>query len=212
MADSLPPSSRPAALSAKRPWYLVLALSIAFFVGAVSTMQGCQTFAIYQGAYPSASIVETIPTENGRKQVEEGYSHYTDVLFAAKSRAFPLNVASWVFGIAIMAFAMRALSGSRVARNYMLQVLTAAGLIVASEYWLIRDVGIAEVQYRMALQGGVPPQMPSSPSPAELARAVLVAGIALKLFAVGAILVALTRARTKAFYDAVALTERNSSP
>ena len=202
-------------LAVKRPWYLVLALSLALFLGATSTMQGCQTFAVYQGALTADPLVESIPTESGRKAVEEGFQHYTETVYAAKKHVFPLSVAAWVLGLALMALTLRALAGSRVARGYLLQVLAAKGALMVAEFWLTRDVARAEVEHALIRQAALFPDAAANPQtpfdPIRFLVFVLAAWLFVKLAAVAAILVALTRARTRAFYDAVALAERNSS-
>jgi len=192
----------------------VLALSLAFFIGATSTMQGCQMFAVYQGALTSDPLVESIPTENGRKQVEESFARFTEVVYSAKDRVFPIHVAGWVLGIAMMAFALRALGGNPVARGYLLQVLGARGALMTAEFWLTRDVSRAEVEHALARQNALFPESATQPSidPARFLVTALAVWLLMKLATVVLVLVALTRARTKAFYDAVALAERNSAP
>ena len=215
MAESTPPPDPRVGLVVKRPWYLVLALSLALFLGATSTMQGCQTFAVYQGALTSDPLVESIPTEIGRKTVEASFQHYIEVVYAAKDRLFPLSVAGWVLGIALMAFTLRALAGSRVARGYLLQVLAAKGVLMVAEFWLTRDVARAEVEHALTRQTALFPDAASTPAPFDPVRFLvfaLGAWLVVKLAGVVAMLLALTRQRTKAFYDAVALAERNSSP
>ncbi len=190
----------------KRPWYLVVALLGALFIGAAGALQGWQTFMNYRVAIDPSEAASGIADDADRAAVVARLQSYLQVLDAAKPRAWPLGVAALLLGTAIFFFATRVFAGSRTARNLLVQlVLVQAGVNVA-DYLLLRDVVEAELQFNEA---EVIARLP--PDPAGRADATHLLGfqrtaypIALGLDSLCSVLivVALTRRRARDFLEA----------
>jgi hypothetical protein len=201
----------------KRPWYLVLALLGALALGTAGAFEGWSRFVSYHDAIDPTIIGAGIADEADRLAVIARFEAYLQVLDMAKSRAWPLGVATLVLGTAIFVFAMRALSGSTGARAVLVQLIVAQAGTNAASYWLLRDVFEAELRLREATDAAASRESVPERDQAEVLRAAAKmrrAGypIALALDTLGSalIVVALTRRRTRAFFDPTgdALRER----
>jgi hypothetical protein len=201
----------------KRPWYLVLALLGALALGTAGAFQGWGIFVSYHDPIDPTLIGAGIADEADRLAVVARFEAYLQVLDMAKSRAWPLGVAALVLGTAIFIFAMRALGGSGTARAVLVQLVVAQAGANAASYLLLRDVFEAELRLREAEDAAASRDTVPERDQAEVLRAagkMRRAGypIALALDTVGSalIVVALTRRRALAFFDAKsdALRER----
>jgi hypothetical protein len=192
----------------KRPWYLVLALLGALALGTAGAFQGWGTFVSYHEPIDPTVVGSGIADEADRLAVIARFEAYLQVLDVAKSRAWPLGVATLVLGTAIFVFAMRALGGNRAARAVLVQLIVAQAGTNAASYWLLRDVFEAELRLREAEDAATSRDNVPERDQAEVLRAASKmrrAGypIALALDTLGSalIVVALTRQRTRAFFD-----------
>lgn len=201
----------------KRPWYLVLALLGALALGTAGAFQGWGTFVSYHDSIDPTIIGGGIADEADRLAVIARFASYLQVLDLAKSRAWPLGVATLILGTAIFVFAMRALGGSGTARAVLVQLIVAQAVVNAASYWLLRDVFEAELRLREAEDAAASHDNVPERDQAEVLRAAAKmrrAGypIALALDTLGSalIVVALTRRRARAFFDPTgeALRER----
>jgi hypothetical protein len=201
----------------KRPWYLVLALLGALALGTAGAFEGWSRFVSYHDPIDPTVIGAGIADEADRLAVIARFEAYLQVLDMAKSRAWPLGVAALVLGTAIFVFAMRALGGRAGARAVLVQLIVAQAGTNAASYWLLRDVFEAELRLREATDAAASRESVPERDQAEVLRAAAKmrrAGypIALALDTLGSalIVVALTRRRTRAFFDPAseALRER----
>jgi hypothetical protein len=201
----------------KRPWYLVLALLGALALGTAGAFQGWGTFVSYHDPIDPTMIGAGIADEADRLAVIARFEAYLQVLDIAKSRAWPLGVATLVLGTAMFIFAMRALAGSGTARAVLVQLVVAQAGANAASYSLLRDVFDSELRLREAEDAAASRDTVPERDQAEVLRAagkMRRAGypIALALDTLGSalIVVALTRRRARAFFDAKsdALRER----
>ena len=201
----------------KRPWYLVLALLGALALGTAGAFQGWGTFVSYHDPIDPTIVGSGIADEADRLAVVARFQAYLQVLDLAKSRAWPIGVATLVLGTAMFVFAMRALGGSGTARAVLVQLVVAQAGANAASYWLLRDVFEAELRLREAEDAATSHDTVPERDQAEVLRAAAKmrrAGypIALALDTLGSalIVVALTRRRARAFFEPAseALRER----
>ncbi len=193
----------------KRPWYLVLALLGALALGTAGAFQGWGTFVSYHDPIDPSMAGVGIPDEADRLAVVARLQAYVQTLDAAKPRVWPLGVATLLLGAAIFVFAMRALGGSRGARAALVQLIVAQAGANAASYWLMRDVFEADLRVREATDAAESHERVPERDRAEVLRAaskVRRAGypvaFALDTLSSALIVVALTRRRSRAFFDA----------
>jgi hypothetical protein len=192
----------------KRPWYLVLALLGALALGTAGAFQGWGTFVSYHEPIDPTVVGSGIADEADRLAVVARFEAYLQVLDVAKSRAWPLGVATLVLGTAIFVFAMRALGGNGAARAVLVQLIVAQAGTNAASYWLLRDVFEAELRLREAedaatSRDNVPErdQAEVLHAASKMRRAGYPIALALDTLGSALIVVALTRRRTRAFFD-----------
>jgi hypothetical protein len=196
----------------KRPWYLVLALLGALALGTAGAFEGWSRFVSYHDPIDPTVIGAGIADEADRLAVIARFEAYLQVLDMAKSRAWPLGVAALVLGTAIFVFAMRALGGRAGARAVLVQLIVAQAGTNAASYWLLRDVFEAELRLREATDAAASREsVPERDrAAAKMRRAGYPIALALDTLGSALIVVALTRRRTRAFFDPAseALRER----
>jgi hypothetical protein len=201
----------------KRPWYLVLALLGALAIGTAGAFEGWSTFVSYHDSIDPTLIGAGVPDEADRLAVIARFEAYLQVLDTAKSRAWPLGVAALVLGTAVFVFGMRALGGSGTARAVLVQLVVAQAGANAASYWLLRDVFDAELRLREAQDAAASREsVPERDQPevlratAKVRRAYYPIALALDTLSSALIVVALTRRRSRAFFDppSQALRER----
>jgi hypothetical protein len=210
-----------AAQERKRPWYLVVALSLALALGTMSAFGGCARFTFYRA--PSDAITAAAPSRDisddaERAAVEARFQAYLSALDAAKARGWPLSVAALLLGGATVFFAMRTIGGSRSARAALLQLVFAQGILSPVDAWLMRDVERAELRYQEAGQTAILREKAFEKRDVErwtalwdrLLEARIPVGVALHTLGTLFVLVALTRRRSRDFLDAAsaAIEER----
>jgi hypothetical protein len=185
----------------KRPWVLVLALLGALALGASGASIGWSRVILYREAIDPSSGADGITDVAEREAVVSRTKAWLDALDHAKTRGFPLGVASLVLGSAVFVFAMRTLGGSSSARSALVQVVIAQALLTAADYWLLRDVWEANVhmvwahQTALAHEHGEPAGLPENAPLLPVMLALQTLGSAL-------VVVGLTRPRSRRFLDA----------
>jgi hypothetical protein len=196
----------------KRPWYLVLALLGALALGMTGACNGWAAVTLYREPVDVSLSGEGISDPADRTAVEARVDSYVRTLDAAKSRGWPLAVAGLLLGGAMVIFSMRALGGSRGARAALVQLTVAQAGLTAAGYWLLRDVMEADTRWREASQvADVHERVADRTRAEEVLRAPLAIvrarnPIGFVLSTVGSVLVvvALTRRRSRDFFDAAA--------
>jgi len=196
----------------KRPWYLVLALLGALALGTTGACSGWSTVTLYREPVDPALQAQGVTDQADRAAIESRVEAYVRTLDAAKSRGWPLAVATLLLGGAIVVFSMRALGGSRGARVALVQLVVAQAGLNGLGYWLMRDVFDSELRFIEARQAAeFHDKVPDRPHADEMSRATasmlrVANPIALALRTLGSVLVvvALTRRRSRDFFDASA--------
>jgi hypothetical protein len=202
----------------KRPWYLVLALLGALALGSTGACNGWAAVNAYREPVDLTLYGEGISDAADRAAVEARVDAFVHTLDAAKSRGWPMAVASLLLGGAMVMFAMRALGGSRGARSVLVQLVVAQGGLNLASYWVLRDVMEADTRYQEARQVAYAHDRIADRAEADDAlRATLAivriknpVGLVLSALGSALVVVALTRQRSRDFFDAAstALEER----
>jgi hypothetical protein len=215
-AASVPPPRMPDASGQggpRRPWYLVGALLFSWIFGAAAFVDGCNNIMLLrQGNLDLADKFGSVADEGVRAAQIAATEQYFDVWFAAHNRLFPLNVASFLLGAALVWAAARAMAGRAAARGPVMQIALAQAALAIVTYILTPDVRAAQIALALS-------QVRDSGGDADaiawvtrnypkIAR-VLMTGflVARSLFAL-AIVFCLTRVRSREFFEA---TERRLS-
>jgi hypothetical protein len=182
-----------AAKERKRPWYLVLALLGALTLGTFGASVGWSRVLLYRDSIDVSAEGLGIADETQRRLVVERAQEYIAALDAAKSRGWPLAVASLLLGSAILVFGVRTLGGSASARTALVQLVIAQASVNAADYYSMRAAWNAQQHLYEAKQAAtthVEMNSPAATAFSTLASALVVFG--------------LTRRRSRQFLDAVA--------
>jgi hypothetical protein len=135
-------------------------------------------------------------------------TRYFDALDAAKERVFPIGVAWFLLGAAMWGLAAGAMAGRGGARAGLVQVLLVHAVVIGVGYALTADVRRADLDARLAMASLEPAPSPSEREAVRFASehrtAFMLLPRVLRFVAYGLVLVALTRRRTREFYEAAA--------
>jgi hypothetical protein len=210
MASDPPEVAQPKA--APRPRYLVVALVTALIFGAGCWTSGCQQLQVYRGAKDQGSTMNAmIRDDQERAQVEALYKKHLDASDESRSKGIPLAAATFVLGAALLALASRALAGKTNARAALMQVVAVQAIVGTTHFFAMREATNAELDW---LLEGTLAYKRQTLRPNEYAVwAPIYRGIRrhgeptlLVVRAVASVLVifALTRQRSREFFDAAA--------
>jgi hypothetical protein len=160
-----------AATKRKRPWYLVLALVGAVTLGSTGACGGWSMVTLYREPIDPSVVGQRITDEADRAAVVARFQAYLQALDAAKSRGWPLAVASLLLGGAILIAAVRILGGRGAARKALIQLVIAQAGTSALSYWLMRDVFDADLRFVEANQSAdIHERITDRPRADEMAR------------------------------------------
>jgi hypothetical protein len=195
----------------KRPWYLVFALLGAMALGTTGACSGWRSVSLYRESIDPL-VAQGVSDAADRAAIESRLDAFVRALDAAKSRGWPLAVATLLLGGAMMMLSMRALGGNGWARAALIQVVVAQAGLNGLSYWLMRDVTEAEMHLFDAAQAAklhaqVPDRLEADETSKTMAGMARVASpIVLVLSSLGSalVVVALTRRRARDFFDAAA--------
>lgn len=211
-SDEAEPSSRLAKEGGpvRRPRYLAVALVAALVFGAGCWTEGCGRLAFYRGEREhQTNLVSSITSENDRARAESLYQRFIDVADASRDLAVPMAAATFVLGAALLALASRAFTGRANARSALMQVVAAQAIVVVASYFATREMWSAEADwhYEMAIMQqrdrAPPEQFERVASTLHTIRRWAPPGwLALRTAASVLILVALSRPRSREFFEA----------
>jgi hypothetical protein len=198
----------------KRPRYLAVALIVALVFGAGCWTEGCSRLAFYRGQPDqSQALNATIKSDTDRARAEALYQRYTEVADAARARAFPMSAAIFVLGAALLALAARGLTGKTNPRSALVQVVTAQAVVVAVAYFVMKDVRNAELDWEMERtlihqKETSPPDQYEQivPMMHAIRRWGVPGWLVVRTLASGLIVLALTRPRSREFFEAAGKT------
>lgn len=206
-----PDSNAPkAAPGPRRPRYLVVALVLALAFGAGCWTEGCGRLAFYRGENDyGAQANQQIKDDQDRARVEALYQTYLDAADSSRGRAIPLAAAIFVLGAALLALTARGLAGKSNTRSALVQIVAAQAIVVAGSYFALRPMREAELLWQSEHQLAMKREtMPAEqyeqlrPMMSSMRRWTPPTWLALRTFASVLILVALTRQRSREFFEA----------
>jgi hypothetical protein len=126
-----------------RPWFLVAALVLAWFVGAHGAATGCATVAILrEGVIPDRTALEgdaAVTDPHGAVRL----AHEAALLRAIAARrdlTFPLGVARLILSTVLVVGCAMAMAGRPGARSFALQAIFAYALFAGVDFALSRPV------------------------------------------------------------------------
>lgn len=194
----------------RRPSYLLLALVVTLLFGAGAWLEGCSTIGFYRGETLDTSVLTAGVTDDAdRGKVDQLAARYVEVRDAARPRALPLGVASFLLGAALLLFGTRAMSRRPGARSLLLQLVTAQAALAMLAYALTRDIRFAELDLSLAVQ--VAKMRDKTPDAAALDEATRISRAVWAVLSPGwlvgrtivsaLVLVALTRRRSVEWLD-----------
>jgi hypothetical protein len=187
----------------KRPWYLVMALLGALGLGAHGASNGWVLMTLYREDIDPTQFARAVADEADRAAIVARFQTLVAALDAAKSRGWPMGVALLLLGSAVAVFAMRALAGSPGARAALVQLVVAHAALDVAHHRILSDVERAEItafgalQYAQASRDSYEPALARAPTS-------LAFFLGLRLASGVLIVVALTRRRSRDFFDAMA--------
>jgi len=183
----------------KRPRVLVFALYGALALGTLGSCEGSARVAQYRLDVDPSFLTQDIADEAARAAVAARFQAYLHAMDAAKTRGWPLAVATLLLGAAIVLFAMRAHSGSGSARSALVQLLVVQAAVNAANHWFLRDVIEAQMQLGEAQQLAEHHEV--SRTTAKLLRTANPVGLAIETLGSALVVIGLTRRRSRAFFD-----------
>jgi len=190
----------------------VVALVVALLFGAGCWMEGCKNLAFLRGERAGHAALNGLVLDAAdRTHVEALYERYVDATDASRGRGVPLAAAIFVLGAALLALATRGLAGRSNPRSALVQVVAAQAVLVVVTYFALPNVRNAELDWdlerRLVLEKASVPaeQYEQMVVTARAARRwVPPVWLVVRTAASLLILLALTRPRARAFFEAAA--------
>jgi hypothetical protein len=204
---SVPPEMKSGQALPRRPWYLVGALLFSWIFGAAAFIDGCNNaMLLHQGHLDLADKFGNVADDTMRAAEIAATEQYFDVWFSAHARLFPLNVAGFLLGAALVWAAARAMAGRASARSPVIQIALAQAALAILTYILTPDVRAAQIAFAISQardSGGDPDAtawvVRHFP---QIARAGMIGVLAVRSLFAMAIALCLTRRRTREFFEA----------
>jgi hypothetical protein len=193
-----------------RPWYLVAAMLLTWLIGVQGLMSGCSVVTLLR----QGSIAD-VSAEVGKQETSDPLQTIPMVIQAAQLKAmgeaqevtFPLNAAKLLLSGMLVIMSGLAMSGRPGVRALALQVVVANALLAVADYALTRSVRAGWID-AVARAGEMLPQaLPQRDIVMNHATWWWVARIRFGVFELGVFALAalaLTRRRTRGYFDAVA--------
>jgi hypothetical protein len=188
----------------KRPWYLIAALLGALAYGVGGSCDGLREATISRdlsqlaasGAVNSAEVLAAL-------------EKHLEVLDATKSRSFPLHVAAILLGAAMVVYAFRAMAGRPDARGPLLQLIVVQAALGIATFFLLKDVRHSQLalwatEVRTHVKESPDPRRAEHWATMMITTRAAFQPVYLIFHTLGslAFVFALTRPRTRAFYEA----------
>jgi hypothetical protein len=195
----------------KRPWYLVVALSLALALGMTGACNGSALVQRYHAPVDTLAAIPAIrdiAADDDRAAVQARFDAYISTLDGARQRGWPLAVALLLLGSATVFFSMRVIGGSGGGRSALLQLIVVQAALAPVAQWLMRDVDEAETRVEEAMlsararAGNIPAMQIDAGTMALRARGPV--GLALHTLGCAFVLVGLTRRGSRAYFEGTA--------
>jgi hypothetical protein len=211
MTSNPPPSEE--TKGRKRPWYLVVALVLVSLTGVTAAAEGCGMVGYYRGTLPLVDqpIGDGV-TDEDRALIQSAALQVEAAREQDRRILFPLAAGGLVLGMAMFAFATAAMAGRDGARRAVTQLVAVRAVMLAVEFMTTKREREAEQELRRAhLVADIrathisQAEQMIAQNDASLKRfgpSVAVGYVVVKILAFGLVVLALTRQRTRAFYEA----------
>lgn len=211
MSSISPPPDR-VATGSRRPRYLVVALIAALVFGAGCWTEGCSRLAFFRGEPDRhAEITDAIHDDADRARAEALFQRFIDVSDSSRGRAVPLAAATFVLGAALLALAARGLAGRSNTRSLLMQIVSAQAVLVVVSYLVTRPMFEAQDDWLYESQliqkrEAMPPEQYAQVAPTLRAMRPWVSPgwLAVRTLASALIVLALSRPRSREFFEAAA--------
>jgi len=195
----------------RKPWYLVVALLACWIgfggCGLANAWEGVERYRGVQFEQPAADLTR----EDDRAAATAAYNRWTAAVEAERPRGFPLAVAELVLGLAMFIFASAAWLGRSGARRALVQVTLAQAALVIATFVVTPRSRAGQLDYtlelasRGAIEKGQPrEQVEMSTRGARMfGGPASIAVLAIRTLVAVLVVVALTRPRALAYYEAM---------
>ncbi len=195
----------------KRPPWLLAALVVALLFGASSWNEGCSRIELYRGSQSADMVVDArVQDESAREAITKMYERFGAIADETRPVVLPLAVATFVLGAALLALSARGLAGRTNTRSALVQVVAAQAILAAASFAATRPYRDAELAWNA--QDSVAVQRATVQDEVTFRqRAAMIEGarrysapigIALRMLGSGLVLLALTRQRSRDFFEA----------
>jgi hypothetical protein len=185
----------------------VVALVLVSLAGVTAAAEGCQTIGYYRNALTIEAPITDGISEVDQAAIRAATDRYTAALDEDKRIVFPIAASEVILGMAMFAFAAAAMSGRDGARRALTQIVAVrAGVLILSFFMTKRvraagdEVGHARDIALMRVADG--DRAESIVGAVDRHRkSIALAGVTVKAIALGLVVLALTRRRTRDFYE-----------
>lgn len=127
-----------------RPWFLVAAMIVAWFVGVNGVTSGCAVVAVLrEGVVPDRAGIERSLGGEGEPAQAVAAAHEAARIRAmvdARETAFPLGVAKLLLSAVLVVASAMALAGRPGARSFAMQAVVVYAVFAAIEFALSRTM------------------------------------------------------------------------
>ncbi len=204
MADARDKASK----GSRRPWYLVLALLICSGLGACGSTAGWGTIEIFRGA-TFDNRAHDFTREEDTKAIAAAGDRILSSMDEERPKAFALAAGDLVLGVAMFIFAAAAMTGRGGARRVLVQLMLAQAALVIATFLLTPKSRHAQIDWVLAQDRAKAIEAGQNEEQFERARPALsvfytsigVAQLVLRGVIATLVVVALTRRRSREFYE-----------
>ena len=204
---------------ALRPWFLVAALILAWFVGAHGATSGCTTVAILrEGVVPDRATLEQaigVAPEPAQAVAVAHEAARLKAMAARRELAFPLGVARLLLSTALVVACAMAIAGRPGARAFAMQAVVAYAAYAGIDFVLSRPIRAAWIPEVAAAAAEIAKTSAAQAPFADVRFWFWFERLRFGLLEVGAMgltLAALAAPRSRAFFAAVATEASRTRP
>lgn len=202
----------------RRPWFLILALVVCSILGAGGFIGGTETVAVYRTTQLDTSVrLKDLKEDAHRQDAQASVDHLVEVLEQERPKMFPLSVAELILGLAMFILAAAAMAGRSGARSSLVQIVLVQAALIVGTYVATPKVRWAASEMELTIRAGELEETGNDPAMVKdtvrrfrQIEPVITGGVlGGRLLVALLIVVALTRKRTRAFYEAMS-AQRNA--
>lgn len=202
----------------RRPWFLILALVVCSILGAGGFIGGMETVAVYRTTQLDTSVrLKDLKEDGHRQAAQASVDHLVEVLEQERPKMFPLSVAELVLGLAMFILAAAAMAGRGGARSSLVQIVLVQAALIVGTYVATPKVRWAAADMELTIRAGELEEAGNDPAIVkdtvsrfrQIEPAITGGVLGGRMMVALLIVLALTRKRTRAFYEAMS-EQRNA--